>query len=262
MADIQVNLVGKGRRAQQSHDIAKRVRPPLVEIAKRYDARIKVAEVPPGPPVLSTLVAEVYGPDYERQREIAGQIMKIFEADRRGGGCGLVSWRRTIPSYQLAIDREQAALHGISVMQIAGYSESGPGRPTGGTAAPAPGARRCAGDPAAAPGRARRYRSACRPSRCARPTATWCRCLPWCRSTKPSRRQEHLPQKSHAGGLCDRRCGRRQGKPGLRHSGNAARRSPPSRLPEGYEIEQHTASIPDSDRQVRHEVGRRMAHHL
>ena len=118
MADIQVNLAGKGRRARQSHDIAKRVRPPLVEIAQRHNARIKVAEVPPGPPVLSTLVAEVYGPDYERQRELAGQIMKVFEETE---GVVDIDWfmEDNAPRYQLAVDREQAALHGISVMEIA-----------------------------------------------------------------------------------------------------------------------------------------------
>ncbi|MEN8751570.1 MAG: efflux RND transporter permease subunit, partial [Desulfobacterales bacterium] len=71
VADIQVNLAAKGDRQQQSHQIAKRVRAPLKAIADRYGARVKVVEVPPGPPVLSTLVAEVYGPDYKRQRELA-----------------------------------------------------------------------------------------------------------------------------------------------------------------------------------------------
>jgi multidrug efflux pump subunit AcrB len=118
MADIQVNLADKGRRQQQSHDIAKRVRPSLVAIAQRYGARIKVAEVPPGPPVLSTLVAEVYGPDYDRQRQLAGQIMEIFEQTE---GVVDVDWfmEQDNPHYQLTIDREQAALHGISVLQIA-----------------------------------------------------------------------------------------------------------------------------------------------
>ena len=116
-ADIQVNLAGKSERAQQSHEIAKRMRPPLVEIAKKYGARIKVAEVPPGPPVLSTLVAEVYGPNYERQREIAAEIMKIFEDTE---GVVDVDWyvESEYPNYSLIIDREQAALHGIAVMQI------------------------------------------------------------------------------------------------------------------------------------------------
>jgi multidrug efflux pump subunit AcrB len=79
VADIQVNFVAKGDRKDQSHDIAKRIRPGLKEIGDRYGARIKVAEIPPGPPVLSTLVAEVYGPDTTRQIEIARQIRDIFE---------------------------------------------------------------------------------------------------------------------------------------------------------------------------------------
>ena len=67
VADIQVNLVPKGKRRAQSHDIAKRVRPRVAEIAARRQARVAVAEVPPGPPVLQTLVAEIYG----RPRRIA-----------------------------------------------------------------------------------------------------------------------------------------------------------------------------------------------
>ncbi len=118
MADIQVNLAAKHHRAEQSHAIAKRVRPSLVEIARRHNARIKVAEVPPGPPVLSTLVAEVYGPDYDRQRELAGRIMQIFEETE---GVVDVDWFMEDDHlrYELEIDREQAALHGISVAQIA-----------------------------------------------------------------------------------------------------------------------------------------------
>lgn len=118
-ADIQVNMVEKGHRKQQSHAIAKRVRPPLEEIARRHGARIKVAEVPPGPPVLSTLVVEVYGPDYGRQRELAREIMKTFEET---DGVVDVDWfmEDDYPRYQLDVDREKAALHGISVQQIAG----------------------------------------------------------------------------------------------------------------------------------------------
>ncbi|MCP4745174.1 MAG: efflux RND transporter permease subunit [Desulfobacteraceae bacterium] len=116
-ADIQVNLAGKGRRKQQSHAIAKRVRPELVKIAARYGARIKVAEVPPGPPVLSTLVAEVYGPDYGRQRQIAARIMEIFE---QTPGVVDVDWfmEEEHPRYHLSVDREKTALHGISMHQV------------------------------------------------------------------------------------------------------------------------------------------------
>jgi multidrug efflux pump subunit AcrB len=117
-ADIQVNLVGKSRRAEQSHAIAKRVRPYLDAIAQRHHARVKVVEVPPGPPVLSTLVAEVYGPDYARQRQLAAKIKKVFQET---DGVVDVDWymEDPYPHYELTIDRERAALHGISVDQIA-----------------------------------------------------------------------------------------------------------------------------------------------
>jgi multidrug efflux pump subunit AcrB len=117
MADIQVNLAAKGRRKQQSHQIAKRVRPPLKAIADRYQARVKIAEVPPGPPVLSTLVAEVYGPDYDRQRALAVRIREIME---NTDGVVDVDWimEEDQTRYELEIDQEKAALHGISVAHI------------------------------------------------------------------------------------------------------------------------------------------------
>src|SRR5207342_3090715 len=73
VADIQVNLQSKSERKAQSHDIAKRVRPRVAAIASRYDARVAVAEVPPGPPVLQTLVAEIYGPDEESRHRLTHQ---------------------------------------------------------------------------------------------------------------------------------------------------------------------------------------------
>ena len=117
VADIQVNLVGKGDRQQQSHQIAKRVRAPLKTIADRYSARVKVVEVPPGPPVLSTLVAEVYGPDYKRQRELAHEIRRIFTETP---GVVDVDWYMEGDQvrYVLAADQEKAALNGIRVSQI------------------------------------------------------------------------------------------------------------------------------------------------
>ncbi len=116
-ADIQVNLAPKGERDYQSHDIAKRVRPHLKEIADRYNARIKVAEVPPGPPVISTLVAEIYGPDYDRQRDLALQIRDIMEET---DGVVDVDWimEEDQTRYHLEVDRERAALHGISTAHI------------------------------------------------------------------------------------------------------------------------------------------------
>src|SRR5438309_5259062 len=78
-ADIQVNLLSRHNRKAQSHEIARRLRPELVKLAAPFGARIKVAEVPPGPPVLETLVAEVYGPNYKRQIQLASQIKQVFQ---------------------------------------------------------------------------------------------------------------------------------------------------------------------------------------
>jgi multidrug efflux pump subunit AcrB len=116
-ADIQVNLLPKGERKAQSHDIAKRVRPRIDEIGAKYKARIKVAEVPPGPPVLQTLVAEVYGPNYDRQIEIARQIRSIFD---RTSGVVDVDWyvEADHPKYRFVLDREKASLNGITPEQV------------------------------------------------------------------------------------------------------------------------------------------------
>jgi multidrug efflux pump subunit AcrB len=118
MADIQVNLVGKGRRKQQSHPIAKRVRPALIEIADKYGARVKVAEVPPGPPVVATLVAEIYGPEYGRLREVALKVRDVLEETPEVVD---VDWfmEDEQPQFRLEVDKEKAALHGISASQVA-----------------------------------------------------------------------------------------------------------------------------------------------
>ena len=71
VADIQVNLVDKKERSIQSHDIVKQLRPAVQAIARKYNANVKMVEIPPGPPVLSTIVAEIYGPDYDEQIKIA-----------------------------------------------------------------------------------------------------------------------------------------------------------------------------------------------
>ena len=117
VADIQVNLVGKGHRKAQSHDIAKRVRPPLKRIADKHGARVKVVEIPPGPPVLSTLVAEIYGPDYERQRQIAQQVLKIFEETPEVVDSDWYMEKDQV-RMSLVVDKEKAALHGITASQI------------------------------------------------------------------------------------------------------------------------------------------------
>lgn len=117
MADIQVNLVGKTERKSQSHTIAKRLRPELVRIARSFGANIKIAEVPPGPPVLQTLVAEIYGPNYERQIQVARQVRNVFE---HTDGVADVDWyvEHEQPKYKLILDKEKAALNGISTDQL------------------------------------------------------------------------------------------------------------------------------------------------
>ena len=117
-ADIQVNLINKHKRWLQSHDIAKEVRPKLDEIARKYGASVKVAEVPPGPPVLETLVAEVYGPDYKGQINLARKIKKVFETTP---GVVDVDWsvEANQEKLKLVVDKEKAALNGIATAQIA-----------------------------------------------------------------------------------------------------------------------------------------------
>ena len=116
-ADIQVNLLSRHERKAQSHDIAKRLRPGLVDIGNRYGARIKVAEVPPGPPVLQTLVAEVYGPDYQQQIALAKQLKHIFQTTP---GVVDVDWYVADPQtkYDLKVDLDKAALHGVAAADI------------------------------------------------------------------------------------------------------------------------------------------------
>lgn len=112
-ASIQVNLVEAKHRKQQSHAIAKRVRPALEAIAQRHEARVKVVEVPPGPPVLSTLVAEVYGPDLEGQREFARDVWQAFE-DSPGVVDTDLLLTEGQPRTRYVVDRDRAALAGVS----------------------------------------------------------------------------------------------------------------------------------------------------
>lgn len=116
-SDIQVNFVGRDERRAQSHDIAKRIRPEIKKIGDRYNARIKVVEIPPGPPVLSTLVAEVYGPDFGRQLGIAGDIKKIFNST---GGVVDVDWYAEDNRQKLSfdVDKEKSAYNGISTETV------------------------------------------------------------------------------------------------------------------------------------------------
>ena len=113
MADIQVNLLPKSKRDKQSHDIAKRVRPAIAALAKKYGANVAVAEVPPGPPVLQTLVAEIYGPNDKERVALATTVKKIFTET---SGVVDVDWYRERDRNKLVVlvDKEKAALNGIS----------------------------------------------------------------------------------------------------------------------------------------------------
>ncbi|MGZ4809645.1 MAG: efflux RND transporter permease subunit, partial [Thermoanaerobaculia bacterium] len=117
VGDVQVNLLPKGDRKAQSHEIAKRVRNLIAPIGQRRNARIKVAEVPPGPPVLQTLVAEIYGPDYNRQIAVAKQVERTFERT-----VGVVDTDSYIEDdeteYRFVVDKEKAALTGVAPEQI------------------------------------------------------------------------------------------------------------------------------------------------
>ena len=118
VGDVQVNLLPKHDRNRQSHEIAKAARLVLDPIARQFNARIKVAEVPPGPPVLETLVAEIYGPSQEGQVKVARQIRDIFD---RTSGVVDADWyvEDDQPKQRLIVDKEKAALHGITEDEIA-----------------------------------------------------------------------------------------------------------------------------------------------
>ncbi|OQW33539.1 MAG: multidrug transporter AcrB [Nitrospira sp. SG-bin1] len=116
-ADIQINLVPKTGRTAQSHDIAQRMHPSIQEIAHQYGANVKVVEVPPGPPVQSVLVAEIYGPDYGRQLAVASEVRTLFESTQ-----GVVDVDDSVEAdqvrYVFTVDQAKAALAGIPSEEI------------------------------------------------------------------------------------------------------------------------------------------------
>ncbi|HSD65118.1 MAG TPA: efflux RND transporter permease subunit, partial [Vicinamibacteria bacterium] len=124
-ADLQVNLSPKHDRDAQSHDIAKRVRPALVEIAKKRGANVKVVEIPPGPPVMDTMVAEVYGPTPEARHEVAKSVRGLFETTP---GVVDVHDSQETPRDRVLVglDREKAGLKGIPAI-AAVETLAGPG---------------------------------------------------------------------------------------------------------------------------------------
>ncbi|WP_409150475.1 efflux RND transporter permease subunit [Sphingobacterium sp. BS-2] len=119
MADIQVNLLNKTDRDEQSHAIAKRIRPAIQAIAQKHHANVKIVEVPPGPPVLSTIVAEVYGPDYQEQIKVAYQVKEIL---KKTNDVVDVDWgvEDVQTEYKLEVDKEKAMLNGIAPQQVVG----------------------------------------------------------------------------------------------------------------------------------------------
>ena len=119
MADIQVNLLHKEDRSEQSHDVAKKIRPEIQKIGKKYGANIKIVEVPPGPPVLSTIVAEIYGPNYEDQLKVADQVQKILQNTYDVVD---VDWMAEAPQteFKLVADKEKSMLNGVAPAQIVG----------------------------------------------------------------------------------------------------------------------------------------------
>ncbi len=117
MADIQVNLVGKEDRSDQSHDIAKQLRPHIQEIGNKFGANVKIVEVPPGPPVLSTIVAEIYGPDYDQQIAVAKNVETILNNTQDVVD---VDWmvEADQKEYEFIIDKEKAMRYGVAPQQI------------------------------------------------------------------------------------------------------------------------------------------------
>jgi len=116
--DLQVNLLDKHDRDRKSHEIATSVRAPLAEIGRRFGATVKIVEVPPGPPVLAPLVAEIYGMDYARQTNVARQVRKAFEA-----APDVVDVDDSLEAPQqklvVAVDRARAARLGVSQQAVA-----------------------------------------------------------------------------------------------------------------------------------------------
>jgi multidrug efflux pump subunit AcrB len=117
VADIQINLVDKSLRDDQSHDIAKRIRPIVQEIGDQYNAVVNVVEVPPGPPVLSTLVVEVYGPDGSERERIAQDVAQIFK-DTEGVVDVDIMQEAEQPKFKLNINRQKALQMGITPERI------------------------------------------------------------------------------------------------------------------------------------------------
>ena len=124
VGDLQVNLVDKSHRSEKSHAIATRVRPALQQIGVRHGAHVKVVEVPPGPPVLAPIVAEIYGPDEAGRRQVAKAVRQVFE---QADGVVDVDDSSIVdaPRQLLLIDRRKAASLGVSQQAIVSTLHAG-----------------------------------------------------------------------------------------------------------------------------------------
>jgi len=116
--DIQVNLQDKHQRDRSSHEIATAVREPIEAIAKKWNAKVKVVEVPPGPPVLSPLVAEIYGPDYDGARQVAGKVREQFAQTNDIVGID-DTVTESAPKLMLRVLQSKAAILGVATQDIA-----------------------------------------------------------------------------------------------------------------------------------------------
>ncbi|MCS6998354.1 MAG: efflux RND transporter permease subunit [Aquificaceae bacterium] len=118
LADIQINLINKDKRQEQSHDFAKRIRPAVQEIARRHGAKyVAVVEVPPGPPVLSPIVAEVYGPELQSQQAFAREVLKVFKKSESITDEGIYL-EDPAPLLRLVVKEDRAKTAGISKQEL------------------------------------------------------------------------------------------------------------------------------------------------
>ena len=257
-ADIQVNLVPAQERSEQSHAIARRLRPLLDQIGNPFVARIQVTEVPPGPPVLQTLVAEIYGPGLDEQIRVAGRIKSIFLSTP-----GVVDTDWYIddaqPRLTIRVDQVKAARSGISVSDVArALALAASGTQAGLLHDPS------VREPIPLVCRARPRR----PFLAGKSPNHQAAGFRWLHGLAPrtrhrrSRRDsaEYLPQESEARCLRHGRRGRSRREPCLRHPQNesAARPPHPPRRLHAQALQRRAARL---HRSLLDEVGRRVADH-
>ena len=124
VGDLQINLVDKHERDRKSHDIAQAIRPVVEAIAKQHSADVKVVEVPPGPPVMSPIVAEIYGPDYDAQIAVAKEVRKVFEKTD-----GIVAIDDTVEDdaqrFVLRVLQNKAAVAGVAQKDVVAAMKMG-----------------------------------------------------------------------------------------------------------------------------------------